>query len=307
MTTAYQHRPLSAILAPAPEKAPDGSTAAPVVAAPAVPEVDPKYAGKSVNDVIEMHQNAESRLGQIQNEVGSLRGLVTELSEIQRSAAPSVEEQEPVTVSGEELIADPVEAINRIIKPQLEKAEAAAEQRTADSLVDTESRALVTEFGDVNAIVSTPEFQAFAQRTPTRNSDFHTAAKGEGMDQVRAARRLLEDFKDFQSLTAPQTTTIAPDVLSPVAVAPVQQIAPQAPVAQLPQVAPVAPAPTPVQTARAVTTEAGGVGAPLSGKAQIFESDVIALINSDVTMYRSPSYQAELMLAIKEGRFVANS
>lgn len=304
MTTAYQHRPLSAILAPAPEKAPDGSTVAPVVAAPApaVAEVDPKYSGKSVTDVIEMHQNAESRLGQIQNEVGTLRGLVTELSQIQRTAAETVvEEQEPVTVSGEELIADPVEAINRIIKPQLEKAEADAEQRAADSLVDTESRQLVADFGDVNAIVSTPEFQAFAQRTPTRNSDFHTAAKGEGMDQVRAARRLLEDFKDFQSLTAPQTTTIAPDTLQPV-------VAPTAPVVPVVPVAPVAPVvPTPVQAARAVTTEAGGTGAPVAGKAQIFESDVIALINSDVTMYRSPSYQAELMLAIKEGRFVANS
>ena len=94
-----------------------------------------------------------------------------------------------------------------------------------------------------------------------------------GLAQVRAARRLLEDYNDFQEAVKPEE----------------------------------APAETPVERAKKVATESGGGSGPISSKAQVLESDVIALINSDPTKYRSPSYQKELLAAIKEGRFVKNT
>ncbi len=284
--TAYQHRSMSQILAPQAEVKDKALTAAEKAAA-AAPDnaTDPKYAGKTTDQVIEMHQNAEQRLGQIQNEVGTLRGLVSDLSQIQRTVVDSpTAEQDAVTVTGDELLADPVSAINSIIKPQLEAARVTNDAHAAETLLHTENAQLLNDFSDLNEIVASPEFAQFAQRTPGRQADFNVAARGTGVAQVRAARRLLEDFNDFKLLATPEPTNI--DLANR-----------QVPARPL----------TPTEQARAVTTESGGTGAPISGKPQLFESDVIALINSDVAKYRSPSYQAELMSAIKEGRFVKNS
>lgn len=275
--TAYKPTPLSQILAPAPEAAPKPGEPVPaVVTDPAAPVVaaPSKYDGKTTEQVIEMHQNAESRLGEIQNEVGQLRGLVTDLSAIQRtSAAPEVPELEEVNVSGDDLLANPADAIRSVIQPELDRLEAASVADKADTLVRTESAALMRDYGNIDSIVASEEFKLFAGRTAGRQADFNTAAQGSGVEQVRAARRLLEDFADFKALVTPDPNA----------------------------------APTPVEQARTVATEGANTGAPVSTKPQMYESDVIALINSDRIKYQSPSFQAEMLEAMKEGRFVKNS
>ena len=275
MPTAFQHRPMSKILAPAADVTPEpGQSVKPDPAAPAPVEADVKYKDKTTEQVIEMHQNSEKRLGELQNEVGSLRGLVTDLSTVQRtSVAPEPVVDEPVTVSGDEMLADPVSSVLSIVKPQLDKAEADRASDAVANQVRTENAALMRDFGDIETIVGSDDFQSFASRTAGRQADFNVAATGKGVDQVRAARRLLEDYNDFKAATNPNPN----------------------------------PAPTPVEQARIVANEGSGTGAPISTKPQVFESDVIALINSDVAKYRSPSFQAELMEAIKEGRFVKNA
>ena len=275
----YQHKPMNEILAPTAEVQDEAPTADPAAAAqetakeaPALPE---KYAGKTTEQVIEMHQNAESRLGQLQNEVGSLRGVVSDLSQLKRSPAESeTEVQEPVTVSGDDLISDPVEAITRVVKPLFDAQNAKTDANRIDALVVTEGTALLTEFGDVGAIVDTPEFIEFANRTASRQADLAEAAKPDAsLSTIRAGRRLLEDFADFQKATAPKET-----------------------------------GDTPVETARKVATESGGAGGPVSAKSKIFEADVVKLINGsaeDLAKYRSSAFQKELTDAIKEGRYVA--
>jgi hypothetical protein len=237
-------------------------------------ELPEKYRGKEVTDVIEMHQNSEKRLGELQNEVGQLRGLVTDLSALQRPVTePEPAEQEPVNVSGDDLLSDPVTAIRQVIQPELDKLKAASTQSTADNLLQTEGDALLADYPDVEAIVSSEQFQTFAQRTPGRQADLNTAAGTKGLEQVRAARRLLEDFSDFQQLTVAEAQTTE----------------------------------TPVDKARKVATEGSGTGAPISGKEMVYEADVIALIQNDKAKYLSPSFQKELTEAIKEGRFVKAS
>ena len=274
MPTAFQHRPMSQILAPAPEAASESGQPAPV-ADPATPvEVPSKYRGKTTEQVIEMHQNAESRLGEIQNEVGQLRGLVTDLSAIQRTpAAPEVSEPEEVNVSGDDLLANPGEAVRSILQPELNRIERESAQDKADTQVLTESNALMRDYENMDAIVASDEFLEFAGRTAGRAADFNTAAQGKGLEQVRAARRLLEDYSDFKAAVSP---------------APNQ-------------------APTPLEQARRAATEGSNTGAPVQTKPQVFESDVITLINSDPAKYRSPSFQADLLEAMREGRFVKNS
>jgi len=273
MSTAFQHRPMSQILAQAPEVASE-SGQAPAPAAPEAPAVPDKYKDKTIDQVIEMHQNAESAYGRSQNELTQARGLITDLSAISRTPAPpEVPELEEVNVSGDDLLANPGEAIRSVLQPELDRLEAESFRDKADTQIVTESNALMRDYPNMNQIVASEEFQLFSARTAGRQADFNVAAQGEGLDQVRAARRLLEDYSDFEALVTPN-----PDA-----------------------------APTPVQQARQASTEGGRTGAPISTKPQLFESDVIALINSDPTKYRSPSYQTELIAAMKEGRFVKNS
>jgi hypothetical protein len=271
MPTAYPNRPMSEILAP--EGTPAQAPTAPAAAAPTTSTLPEKYQGKTVEQVAEMHQNAERRLGSIQNELGTMRGLVTDLSSLQRSAAAPEPAVQEIDVSGDDLLSDPVAAVRKIVQPELDRQESNRALDAAEQNLFAENQALLNDY-DVDSIVSTPEFQTFATRTPTRARDFQTAANGEGVDQVRAARRLLEDFQDF---TATSVVTV-PD-------------------AKL----------TPVQQAKAVQTEAGHTSAPLVGAEPLHEADVIALLNSDPDKYRSPSYQAELLSAIREGRYIRST
>lgn len=274
---AYRHRPLSEILAPAAEPEAEGQTESKKEkeTAPAKEQesqLPEKYRGKSAEEIAEMHLNAEKRLGQLQNEVGQLRGLVTDLSSIQRTPQEP-ETTEQVEVSRDEFLDDPTSSINKVLSHELGKRDRLSEKEAAERQLQMELNALTSNW-DVDAIVTTEEFQRFASRTPSRQQDLVTAAQGEGLEQVRAARRLLEDYDDFVAESKPRESTQEKE--------------------------------SPVQKAKRVATERGSNNAPISGKPRIYESDVIDLINSDPMKYRSPSFQKELHEAIKEGRFVKN-
>jgi hypothetical protein len=279
---AYQHRPLSSILAPeagqqrpasqTPDRDEKGRFVAEQTNAEETDSTLPeKYRGKTAEEIAEMHINAEKRLGQIQNELGSMRGLVSDLAQVQRPAESQTEVTETIDVSGDDLINNPVETIRKVVQQDLNAVKQAQEAQLAEKRIEQETQALLSEYGDVETITSSPEFQEFATRTPSRQADLNTAAQGEGLDQVAAARRLLENWKDFQQSLAPQTENTAP---------------------------------TPVEQARAVANEGPGASGKVVAKDAVYEADVIALIQSDPAKYRSPSFQAELMAAIKEGRFV---
>ena len=276
MPEAFRRRPLAEILAPAADSEAEGQTESKQKkdAAPEQkqeqPDLPDKYRGKSPQEIAEMHMNAEKRLGQLQNEVGQLRGLVTDLSTLQRKPQEP-ETTEQVEVSRDEFLDNPQGAVNKVLSSELGKRDAQAEKAAAEQRYQMELNALVTNW-DVEAIVSTEDFQKFASRTPSRQQDFVTAAQGEGVEQVRAARRLLEDYDDFMAEKKERES------------------------AQKDQ--------SPVERAKRVATERGTNNAPISGKPQIYEADVIQLINDDPMKYRSPAFQKELLEAIKEGRFV---
>ena len=278
--TAFQPRPMSEILAPEAGSEAEALTDEKPAAEPEVKTDDPpaptKYDGKSTEDVIEMHLNSEKRLGQIQNELGQMRGLVSDLSALQvKAPPPEAPVTEPVNVSGDDILSSPVESIEKVLQPKLDQMENERLEREESNLLRAEANALTTEFPQMNQIVETPEFQSFVNETASRKTDYELAASGGvGIGQVRAARRLMEDFKSIVNAAQP-------------AAAPAE--------------------PSPTEIARSVATERGGTGAPADTKAQLHEADVIALINNDPAKYRSPSFQRELNLAIAEGRFVKNT
>lgn len=276
--SVYRSKPMSQIIAPSA----GGTSAAPTAEQLAAAEVErqqalpEKYQGKSAKEIAEMHMNSEKRLGQIQNEVGQLRGLVSDLAQVQRSPNPVTPAPVSVDVSGDELIANPGDAIRKVVTPLVEAATQPTPQAdpTANVEYTMEQNALVSDFGDPQVIANSEEFQQFVQRTGGRQADFQRACDATlGIEQVRAARRLLEDFTDFKaSLPTSEAQTIANSV----------------------------------EAAKKVATEGAGPSGPVAVADPIYEADVIAMINRDPAKYRSPSFQAQLHAAIREGRYIKN-
>ena len=253
---------------------------------PAAPVADDslpeKYRGKTPQEIAEMHMNAEKELGRVRNEVGTYRGLVNDLTALQRKPAePTTVTQEPIDVSGDELLTDPAGTIDKVVTRRLSERDAADEAARADNDALLETQALMSDFPEMGTIVASAEFQEFAARTPSRQRDFVTAAQGEGVEQARAARRLLEDFQDFS-----QALTPAPSA------------EPSTPAQQS------APANQGVAAARNVANEGAGPAGAVSTKPLMYEADVINLIHTNRAKYNSPSFQAQLMEAIREGRYV---
>lgn len=245
----------------------------PAASEPAKPEVPEKYRGKSVDDVIDMHRNAERRLGELQNEVGSLRGLIRDLSVLQQPVAtPESPEQETLEITGDDLLRDPAGTVRKVVQHDSAKAEYKRNLDSQEAELSKAQASFMADFADAKEITASEEFQAFAARTPSRQADMQIAAFGTGMEQVRAARRLLEDYKDFQASTAK----------------------PAAPSAEEKALA----------AAKAASTEAGNAnGGTRIEKEILTQSEMVDLINKDPAKWRSPSTQAALIQAIKEGRY----
>jgi len=80
----------------------------------AEPEYSPpeKYAGKTLEDVINMHQNAEKVLGKQGQEVGHQRKLIDQLLESQSQATNTAETIEEAVNFEDTFYDDPAKAVN---------------------------------------------------------------------------------------------------------------------------------------------------------------------------------------------------
>lgn len=268
---AYQHRPLSKILAKtAEDRDVKSQTEAPKERKTAddsnIPE---KYRGKSAEDIIEMHRNSEKRLGELQNEVGQLRGLVSDLSQLQRPD-PSPTEEEDLDLSGDDLLQNPADSIRKVVQRELKPLNERSEMDRKERDLEKATGKLYNDFPNMEEIVMQPEFLEFVERTSSRQRLRDIAATGQGIEAVDAARTLLEDFDDFQKSASPQKEKSN----------------------------------RPIDKAREVANEGKGGDARVKSEDLIYEADVIKLINSDPEKYRSPGFQKGLMKAIREGRYI---
>ena len=83
-----------------------------------------KYAGKTLEDVIEMHQNAERVLGKQGMEVGQQRKLIESLSANQYQAPETSQPKEEPVPFEEQFYADPANAVNSAIENHPDMVEA---------------------------------------------------------------------------------------------------------------------------------------------------------------------------------------
>jgi hypothetical protein len=91
-------------------------------------DIPDKYQGKSIKDIVQMHQEAEKLLGRQSSEVGELRRIVDDFVQTQLAS-----QQQPAHNSADEEVdffVDPQKAVERAIAnhPKIREAETVSQQ-----------------------------------------------------------------------------------------------------------------------------------------------------------------------------------
>lgn len=159
---------------------------------PSAEDLPDKYKGKTVKDIVRMHQEAEKALGRQGSEVGELRRLVDDFIKAQTVA----KQQAPDSVEEEvDFFADPKTAINRAIEkhPKIQEAEMlTAHMKRAEALATLKS-----SHPDFQDIIQSPEFADWVGKSRVRQELYVRADKGFDFD---AANELLSTWKERQSV-----------------------------------------------------------------------------------------------------------
>ena len=132
-----------------------------------------KYAGKSLEDVIEMHQNAERILGKQGMEVGHQRKLIDSLMSTQQQVTETATPTEEPVPFEDQFYADPANAVNSAIEkhPDVVKAkETRAMQNQALNQAQLEST-----HPDFMEIVENQDFRNWIGASKIRQELFRTA------------------------------------------------------------------------------------------------------------------------------------
>ena len=135
-------------------------------------EIPDKYAGKSMQEVIEMHQNVEKVMSKQSNEVGEQRKLIQSLIDAQNKATEAAPPEETVTQE-DNFFTDPVKAVNQAIEnhPDVIKAR---EERVGN--VQTHNLAALDKaYPNWQETVQDSSFQKFIGDSPTRTEMFRKA------------------------------------------------------------------------------------------------------------------------------------
>jgi len=136
------------------------------------PDIPAKYAGKSMEEVIKMQQEAESLMSRQADELGQQRKLMQSLIEAQNNATDTAPPEEPVAQE-DNFFDDPVNAVNKAIEnhPDVIKAR---EERMGNMQTHNLA-ALDKAYPDWQETVQDSTFQKFIGDSAARTEMFRLA------------------------------------------------------------------------------------------------------------------------------------
>jgi hypothetical protein len=150
-------------------------------------DIPEKYKGKSVKDIVRMHQEAEKALGKQGSEVGELRRIVDDFVKaqtVQKQQAPEVDEEV-------DFFTDPDKAIAKAIDkhPKVRQAEElTAQMKKAEALANLKSA-----HPDFPEIVNDGSFAEWVNKSNVRRELFSRADR---MYDFDAAHELISTWKE---------------------------------------------------------------------------------------------------------------
>ena len=158
---------------------------------PSEPEIPEKYQGKSAQELVQMHQEAEKLLGRQSSEVGELRKVVDNYIQAQLTTAPQQEEK----VEEVDFFTDPEKAVAQAIQnhPKIKEAESVSQQYK----MQTALSALKTNHPDMESILQDTKFAEWIQASPVRTKLFVAADK---QYDYEAADELFNLWKERQQM-----------------------------------------------------------------------------------------------------------
>ena len=159
---------------------------------PQEPDIPDKYKGKSAEELVQMHQEAEKLLGRQSSEVGELRKVVdtyiqTQLTQDTQQAPQEVEEVDWFT--------DPDKAVDRAIQnhPKIKEAEAVTQQYRASTALSELQR----KHPDMQQILQDANFAEWIKASNVRTKLFVAADQ---QYDSEAADELFSLWKERQSI-----------------------------------------------------------------------------------------------------------
>lgn len=164
-------------------------------------ELPEKYQGKSVEDLVQMHQELEKFSGKQSTEVGELRRLVDDHIQTQLSTqqAPQQQQQQDDEV---DFFVDPQNAVNRAIDnhPKIKEAEAYTQQARQQATLSQ----LKSNHPDMESILQDPKFAEWIKGSKVRTKLFVQADQSYDYD---AAHELFSLWKE-RSQVVQQTANV---------------------------------------------------------------------------------------------------
>ena len=163
---------------------------------PAVPE---KYQGKSVDDIIRMHQEAEKLIGKQAQEVGEVRKLADDLikQNLQSTHKPIVEEPEV------DFFEDPQKAIRKTVDQHPDVL--AAKQATQEFKRMNIQQKLAATHPDFQQVVQDSGFTEWVKASPVRLGLY---AKADGEYDFDSANELLTTYKQLKQVQTKQVAAV---------------------------------------------------------------------------------------------------
>ena len=168
--------------------------------APPPPSIPDKYRGKSVEDIVRMHQEAEKLIGKQAQEVGEVRRLADELLKQQLAQKTQAQpKEEPETEL--DFFEDPKLAVQKAVAnhPDVLAAKHAATQMRQ---IQTQAM-LAKKHPDFAEIVRDGDFVEWVKASPLRLNLF---AMADSQYDFTAADELISTFKQIRGVKQTQVT-----------------------------------------------------------------------------------------------------
>jgi hypothetical protein len=160
---------------------------------PQQPEVPEKYRGKSVEDLVQMHQELEKFSGKQSTEVGELRKVVDDYIQTQLSTqqAPQQQQQQDDNDDDVDFFVDPKTAVSRAIDnhPKIKEAQAYTQQYKQQATLAQ----LKSSHPEMEQILQDPKFAEWIKGSKVRTQLFVQADQQYDYD---AANELFSLWKE---------------------------------------------------------------------------------------------------------------
>jgi hypothetical protein len=161
-------------------------------------EVPDKYKGKSAEDLVRMHQEAEKLLGRQSSEVGELRQVVDSYIQTQLSNQQAPQQQE--TVDEVDFFSDPEEAVKRAIDnhPKIREAENISKQYQKTTALSQ----LQQDHPDMQNILTDAKFAEWIKGSKIRTQLYVQADKQYDYEAAHELFTLWKERKQVVQQTA---------------------------------------------------------------------------------------------------------